>query len=90
MMTFSGGGSRYIYQLDYESGFDVRKVEVGVDVNLAETAPIEVPKDEGVMVRLERFVDAQMMAASTACATSPVRIIARRVSPGCASPAMRA
>ena len=27
----------------------VRKVEVGVDVNLAETAPIEVAKDEGVM-----------------------------------------
>ena len=48
--------------MDYESGFDVRKVEVGVDVNLAETAPIEVPKDEGVMVRLERFVDAQSPA----------------------------
>ncbi|WP_277092746.1 PD-(D/E)XK nuclease family protein [Alistipes sp.] len=58
----TGEPSRYIYQLDYESGFDVRKVEVGVDVNLAETAPIEVPKDEGVMVRLERFVDAQSPA----------------------------
>ena len=31
----TGEPSRYIYQLDYESGFDVRKVEVGVDVNLA-------------------------------------------------------
>ena len=60
--TSTGEPSRYIYQLDYESGFDVRKVEVGVDVNLAETAPIEVPKDEGVMVRLERFVDAQSPA----------------------------
>ena len=58
----TGEPSRYIYQLDYESGFDVRKVEVGVDVNLAETAPIEVPKDEGVMARLERFVDAQSPA----------------------------
>lgn len=58
----TGEPSRYIYQLDYESGFDVRKVEVGVDVNLAETAPIEVPKDEGVMIRLERFVDAQSPA----------------------------
>ena len=35
----TGEPSRYIYQLDYESGFDVRKVEVGVDVNLAETTP---------------------------------------------------
>ena len=58
----TGEPSRYIYQLDYESGFDVRKVEVGVDVNLAETAPIEVPKDDGVMARLERFVDAQSPA----------------------------
>ncbi len=33
----TGEPSRYIYQLDYESGFDVRKIEVGVDVNLAET-----------------------------------------------------
>ena len=40
----------------------MRKVEVGVDVNLAETAPIEVAKDEGVMARLERFVDAQSPA----------------------------
>jgi len=38
----TGEPSRYIYQLDYESGFPVRKVEVGVDVNLAETDPIEV------------------------------------------------
>ena len=58
----TGEPSRYIYQLDYESGFDVRKVEVGVDVNLAETAPIEVAKDEGVMARLERFVDAESPA----------------------------
>ena len=48
----TGEPSRYIYQLDYESGFPVRKVEVGVDVNLAETDPIEVAKDEGIMQRL--------------------------------------
>ena len=47
--------------MDYESGFDVRKVEVGVDVNLAETAPIECPRTK-VMARLERFVDAQSPA----------------------------
>lgn len=53
----TGEPSRYIYQLDYESGFDLRKIEVGVDVNLAQTAPIEVLKDSEVMHRLNRFVD---------------------------------
>jgi ATP-dependent nuclease, subunit B len=58
----TGEPSRYIYQLDYESPFEVRKVEVGVDVNLAETAPIEVAKDEAVMQRLERYVDPESPA----------------------------
>ena len=53
----TGEPNRYIYQLDYESGFPVAEVEVGVDVNLAETAPIEVAKDERVMRRLGRFTD---------------------------------
>ena len=58
----TGEPSRYIYQLDYESGFPVRKVEVGVDVNLAETDPIEVAKDEGIMQRLGRFTDPESKA----------------------------
>lgn len=58
----TGEPSRYIYQLDYESGIPVHKVEVGVDVNLSRTAPIEVAKDEGVIQRLERFVDAESKA----------------------------
>lgn len=58
----TGEPSRYIYQLDYESGIPVRRVEVGVDVNLAETAPIEVAKDAAVMERLARFVDAESQA----------------------------
>lgn len=53
----TGEPSRYIYQLEYESGIPVRRVEVGVDVNLAQTAPIEVNKDARTMERLERFVD---------------------------------
>ena len=61
-VTTDGAGRVHLVDLLHESGFDVRKVEVGVDVNLAETAPIEVPKDEGVMARLERFVDAQSPA----------------------------
>ena len=53
----TGEPSRYIYQLDYESNFPVDTVEVGVDVNLVETSPIEVAKDERVMRSLARFTD---------------------------------
>ncbi|WP_418992052.1 PD-(D/E)XK nuclease family protein [Alistipes sp.] len=58
----TGEPSRYIYQLDYESGIPVRKVEVGVDVNLARTAPIAVPKDTAIMRRLGRFTDPESKA----------------------------
>ena len=53
----TGEPSRYIYQLDYESGIPLRRIEVGVDVNLAQSEPIEVAKDDAVMQRLERFTD---------------------------------
>lgn len=52
----TGEPSRYIYQLDYESGFPLRKREVGVDVNLTPAEPIEIPKEEWVMSRLRRFL----------------------------------
>ncbi len=58
----TGEPSRYIYQLDYESGIPVHKIEVGVDVNLAETAPIEVAKDESIMQRLARYTDPESKA----------------------------
>lgn len=53
----TGEPSRYIRQIEYESGFPLRRIEVGVDVNLAGSTPIEVAKDEGVMRRLLRFTD---------------------------------
>ena len=59
----TGEPSRYIHQIDYESGLPVARVEVGVDVNLAETAPIEVAKDAAVMASLERFVSPESEAA---------------------------
>ncbi|MDE7305084.1 MAG: PD-(D/E)XK nuclease family protein [Alistipes sp.] len=59
----TGEPSRYVYQLDYESGHPVRRVEVGVDVNLASARPIVVPKDGQIMQRLERFVDPAIEAA---------------------------
>ncbi len=58
----TGEPSRYIYQLDYESGIPVHKVEVGVDANLADTPPIEVPKDARVLRQLARFTDPESKA----------------------------
>lgn len=54
----TGEPSRYIYQLDYESGFPLRRIEVGVDVNLSAQQPIEIAKDAGVMESLMRFTTA--------------------------------
>lgn len=53
----TGEQSRYIRQLDYESGIPIRKIEVGVDVNLEQECPIEIEKSDEVMRALNRFVD---------------------------------
>ena len=58
----TGEPSRYIRQLDYESGFPIHKIEVGVDVNLAESSAITVAKDAGIMRRLARFTDPENSA----------------------------
>ena len=70
----TGEPSRYIYQLEYESGIPVRRIEAGVDVNLARTEPIEVPKDDRIMERLERFVDPD--APATLSPTALFRYVA--------------
>ena len=55
----TGEPSRYIRQLDYESHFEVRKTEVGVDVNLPADEPLEVEKCGEAASRLARFLDAE-------------------------------
>ena len=59
----TGEPSRYIRQLDYESGFPIHRIEMGVDVNLTETVPIEVVKTDEIMRRLARFTDSASEAA---------------------------
>lgn len=54
----TGEPSRYIRQLEYESGRKIAFTEVGVDVNLPEEAPIEVKKTGRVRERLEEFLRA--------------------------------
>lgn len=52
----TGEPSRYIRQLEYETDFYIRHVEVGVDVNLDEPESIEVEKSEVVLASLQRFL----------------------------------
>ena len=62
--------------MDYESGFPLRKVEVGVDVFLAETEPIYVEKDEQIMQRLARFTSTDPDDRSTLSPTALYRYVA--------------
>lgn len=52
----TGEPSRYIRQIEYESGRPIRFTEVGVDVNLPDNAPIEVPKRGAVWSALQEFL----------------------------------
>ena len=52
----TGEPSRYIRQLEYETSFPIRHVEVGVDVYLEEEDNIEVEKSEAVLESMQRFL----------------------------------
>ena len=52
----TGEPSRYIRQLEYESGFDIRKVEAGVDVNLFENGDMEILKKGRAAEVLQRYL----------------------------------
>lgn len=51
----TGDKSRYIYQLDYESPYDVTYTKVGVDVATADSSEPIIHKSDSVMRKLERF-----------------------------------
>ncbi len=52
----TGEPTRYIHQLEYESGIQITHTNVAVDVNLLEQRAITVVKDSSVMSSLERFI----------------------------------
>lgn len=52
----TGEPSRYIRQLQYETDFNIRRVEVGVDVNLEEEGPIEVKKSPEILECMHQFL----------------------------------
>lgn len=53
----TGEPSRYIHQLEYESGVKIKYLNVGVDVSLVESQPIEVVKEGVVAEQLAQFTD---------------------------------
>ncbi len=55
----TGEPSRYIYQLDYESPFELKRRSVGVDGNIIEKEGIEVEKKGLVAEQLARFLDSE-------------------------------
>lgn len=52
----TGEQSRYIYQLDYESPHNLRRIEKSLNVNLAEDKTLVVEKRGGVMARLREYL----------------------------------
>lgn len=52
----TGEQSRYIYQLAYESPFDIERLSVGVDVNIDDDSPITIDKNDEIAERLERYL----------------------------------
>lgn len=72
----TGEPSRYIRQLDYESGLPLRRVEVGVDVNLVPSEPIAVAKDERILRQLARYVDPDPEQGAALSPTALYRYVA--------------
>ena len=60
----SGEASRYIRQLDYESGMTIHKVDFGVDINLSTTNSFSIAKQGDVRQKLERFLTDPMASLS--------------------------
>ncbi len=62
----TGEQSRYITQLDFESPFNLTRLDVGVDVNLFESAPITIPKVGRVAEQLREFARGEKRLSPTA------------------------
>lgn len=55
----TGEQSRYIYQLDFESPYPVKRTNVGVDVALSEPQEDKIEKSGNVLKALERYTSAE-------------------------------
>lgn len=64
-----GEPSRYIRQIEYESGMPITKVKVGVDVNLQQAESIQIAKDEQTMRLLNDYTEGKRKLSPTAFST---------------------
>ena len=62
----TGEPSRYIRQLEYESGLPIEKIKVGVEVNLQQNGEIVVEKDEQTMGLLDKYTSGEKLLSPTA------------------------
>ncbi|MBR5886107.1 MAG: PD-(D/E)XK nuclease family protein [Alistipes sp.] len=62
----TGEPSRYIRQLEYESGLPIQKIKVGVEVNLLQNGEMVVEKDEHTMELLDRYTSGEKLLSPTA------------------------
>lgn len=53
----TGEKSRYLYQLELESKFQIKEVNMGYNLAAIVNTPIVVPKDQQVMKRLAKYLD---------------------------------
>ena len=59
----TGERSRYIYQLEYESPYNIEKLSVGVDLSVESSTPIEVAKGEYEQEMLSRYLGDDAVAS---------------------------
>ena len=74
----TGEQSRYIYQLDFESPYDIKRINVGVDVAVSEQSDDVIEKRGKTLQELERFTrpeDKKMLSPSAFAAyiTCPMK-----------------
>lgn len=55
----TGEQSRYIYQLDFESPYDIKRINAGVDIAVSDTTDDIIEKSGDVARELERFTRAE-------------------------------
>ncbi len=65
----SGEPSRYIRQLEFESGLKINFQKVGVEINVKHSEEFSVAKDERAFVLLDRYTTGEVALSPTALST---------------------
>ncbi len=62
----TGEKSRYLYQLELESKFQIKEVNMGYNLATIVNTPIVIPKDQEVMKRLTKYFDGSKLLSPSA------------------------